>query len=92
MSGYRYQADQATSVFIAQWGAQMRIQPAVFAKRGLRYVDRLGAAAAPLGLPLLFLAMLLPLTLQGVGVLSVDYWLKRRWLGVNMMSLRMVAA
>lgn len=32
-------------------------------------------------LPLLFLAMLLPLVLQGGGVLSVDYWLKRRWQG-----------
>lgn len=32
-------------------------------------------------LPLLFLAMLLPLALQGAGLLSVDYWLKRRWLG-----------
>ena len=31
-------------------------------------------------LPLLFLAMLLPLALQGGGLLSVDYWLKRRWL------------
>lgn len=30
-------------------------------------------------LPLLFLAMLLPLALQGGGILSVDYWLKRHW-------------
>lgn len=32
-------------------------------------------------LPLLLLAMLSPLALQGAGMLSVDYWLKRRWLG-----------
>ena len=31
-------------------------------------------------LPLLFLAMLLPLALQGAGMLSIDHWLKRRWL------------
>ena len=43
-------------------------------------------------LPLLFLAMLLPLTLQGAGVLSLDYWLKRRWLGASMMAPRMAAA
>ncbi len=43
-------------------------------------------------LPLLFLVMLLPLTLQGAGMLSVDYWLKRRWLGGSMTAPRLAAA
>ncbi|MBS1143291.1 MAG: hypothetical protein H6R14_697 [Proteobacteria bacterium] len=32
-------------------------------------------------LPVLFLGMLLPLILLGPGRLSLDHWLRRRWLG-----------